>query len=61
MQTLRILQHNLQSVFRRNVAKSIGAASNSSILCLAEHTNAVPGTEENAKQWFTAALLNACK
>ncbi len=60
MQTLRILQHNLQSVFKIKVTQSIGAASNNSVVCLAEHTNAVPGTEESAKQSFTAALLDAC-
>jgi hypothetical protein len=53
-------KHNLQSVFRIKVAQSIGAASNNSVVYLAEHTNAVPGTEESAKQWFTAALLDAC-
>ncbi len=60
MQTLHVLQHNPQSVFRMKVAQSIDAASNNSVVCLAEHTNAVPGREESVKQWFTAALLDAC-
>jgi len=60
MQTLHVLQYNLQNVFRLKVAQSIGAASNNSVACLAEHTNAVSGMEESAKQWFTAALLSAC-
>ena len=47
-------------MFRLKVAQSIGAASNNSVACLAEHTNAVSGMEESAKQWFTAALLSAC-
>lgn len=44
MQMLHVSQYNLPNVLRLRIAQSIGAASNNSVECLAERTNALTGT-----------------